>query len=263
MPEGPANQGYALPAMTATFSRRAAAEIRAASVGRADTIYEIPAASRGVLDQDKLPCCVSCALGSAMEILNPSWPALAPLFHYHVARFEEIGVSDGEGFLNLPNALATLAKTGICSKDLHGDPHGAFYTDEGAREKVSNDARIDAFGRRGRSYLPVDGPSKAVWICEQLRQNRPVVIGFQLPISYESSFLDSSSAWLDPSSSLSSAGHCVLATGYNDHLGGPAKGAIHIQDSHGTGRFAEGRWWMGYRVVDDPKIFHDAYSLVP
>ena len=194
-----------------------------------------------------------------MEMLNPSWPALAPLFHYYVTRYED-GGADADGFLYLDSGLASLTSAGICREDLHRPP----FTVAGAATKPSPaayaDALMRALGRRGVQlrYLPISGPSKAAWIREQLCQNRPVVIGIQLPMSYPTAFLNQNFEWLDPDRfPRSASGHCVLAIGYND-----ARGAIHIQDSRGTGQFDRGCWWMGYRVADS-SIIQDAYCLIP
>ncbi len=108
----------------------------------AATIFE--GALRFVLDQLDLPCCVSCALACAMEIMNPSWPALAPLFHYHISRFEVIGGANSAGLLILDKALATLASKGICVEPLHSKP----FTEQGAAAPVSDAARVDALTRR-------------------------------------------------------------------------------------------------------------------
>lgn len=261
MPTGPPNLGLAMPTITATVSP-VAAIVRAAAITADISSYELPARPRSVINQQNLPCCVSCALAGAMEMLNPRWPALAPLFHYHVTRFEERG-ANSEGFLRLDNSLITLTTTGICREDLHR----VEFTEPGAATKPSPQARADALTRalglapgprRRFRFAQRDEPSTVNWIRKELRQDRPVVIGIQLPMNYPDSFLDSDFAWLDPDASPRSAsGHCVLAIGYND-----ARRSIHIQDSRGANRFEGGRWWMGYRVVDS-SIVLDAYSLTP
>jgi hypothetical protein len=194
-----------------------------------------------------------------MEILNPNWPSLAPLFHYYVTRYED-GGANSEGFLYLDNSLTTLTTKGICKQDLHPQP----YTSAGAAAKPSPDAYSDAanraLGRRGHHfrYVPASGPSNVAWMREQLGQDRPVVIGIQLPVTYPSSFLNAKFEWLDPDNSARSiSGHCVLGIGYSD-----ARQAIHIQDCHGSGRFDQGCWWMGYRVADSSMV-QGAYSLIP
>lgn len=257
LPTAPDNQGYALPAMTATVSPAALAVLAARIRAKAES-YEIPVKPRSILDQNNLPCCVSCALASAMEIRNQSYPPLAPLFHYYVTRN---GRSNAVTFLSLDEGLAMLETAGICREDLHRKP----YTETGAAEKPSGDAYVDAKTRAlrrpnlsQRRCLHVSGPSKVVWICEQLRQNHPIVFGFTLPTTYPKSFLNRKFEWLDPKSfPVSSSGHCVLATGYDD-----ARSAIHIQDSKGDRMFDNGHWWMGYKVVES-LFFQDAYSLIP
>jgi hypothetical protein len=258
MPTEPANQGYVLPAITPSVSP-VAAIVRAAAIAAHLSSHELPAKPRSIVDQQNLPCCVSCALGAAMEILNPDCPALAPLFHYYVTRFEN-GGANAEGFLFLDNGLATLTNEGICREELHHPP----FTGVGAATKPSSDAYADALARAlGRRrlqfrYSQVNGPSKVAWMRDQLHRDCPVVIGIQLPMTYPDSFLNSSFEWLDPESSPRSAsGHCVLAFGYND-----ARQAFHIQDSRGSVTFERGCWWMGYRVADS-SIVQDAYSLIP
>jgi hypothetical protein len=194
-----------------------------------------------------------------MEILNPGWPALSPLFHYHVTRYDKGGANE-DGFLFLDQGLISLSSSGICTKALHPHP----YTMEGASTKPSKDAYDDALtralGRRGVKfrYLPMSGPSNVSWIREQLNQNRPVVVGMQLPMGYPSSFLDTQFQWHDPDDQQRSrSGHCVLVVGYND-----ARQAVHIQDCRGSNDFDQGFWWMGYRVLDSSFVL-DAYSIIP
>jgi hypothetical protein len=255
---GPANQGFAPPAITPSVSA-AAGLVRSAAVTANISSHELPVHSRSVVDQNNLPCCVSSALGAAMEVLNPAWPSLAPLFHYYVARYED-GGANVEGFLYLDNALVTLTVKGICRGDLHPEP----YTEAGAATKPSTQACADAstralglLGRRPR-YLPVSGLSSAAWIRDQLNLDHPVVIGLQLPMTYPDSFLNCKFEWLDPDAfPRSDSGHCILAIGYDD-----ARQAFHVQDCHGAGQFNQGCWWMGYRVVDS-SLIQGVYSLLP
>lgn len=258
MSMAPVNQGYALPAIIPTISP-AAPIVRAAAINANISSYELPVKPRLVVDQQELPCCVSCALGGAMETLNPNWPTLAPLFHYYVTRNDR-GGADADGFLFLDSGVATVLAVGICRHDLHPHP----YTKAGAATKPTTEAHADALtralGRRRERPRAerVSGVSRAVWIRDQLRQDRPVVIGLELPMSYPDKFLNPDFEWRDPNGSpRSGSGHCVLAFGYND-----ARQALHIQDNHGPGRFDRGCWWMGYRVADSIMV-QDAYSLIP
>jgi hypothetical protein len=255
----PASRGLALPLMTASSSLAAAA-VRMAEIASNPSSFELPAKPRSVVDQGTLPCCVSTALGGAMEILNSSGPQLSPLFHYYVTRFDNAG-ANSEGFLFLESGLATLTRNGICSHKLHHPP----YTLQGAFTKPTpeayTDAKTRALGRpndRAR-YSSSEGSSKVVWIREQLKKNNcPVVLGFLLPSGYPHSFLDGKLQWLDPDRPpRTMVGHCVLVTGYDD-----ARQALHIHDSQGEDSFDRGYWWMGYLVVDST-VVQQVYRLIP
>jgi hypothetical protein len=258
MATSPVNQGYALPAMTPSVSTGAPI-LRQAAIDGTPGIHELSNKARSVIDQKDLPCCVSCALSSAMEVLDSSVPTLSPLFHYYVTRYDNGGAND-EGFLNLDDGLGTLSNNGICSKALHSPP----FTKAGAATKPSAEAYADALtralGRRGvrLRYTLLGGPSMVVAIREELAQDHPVVIGIQLPVGYPGAFLNSRLEWLDPQNPpLSQSGHCVLAVGYND-----IRTSVHIQDSRGSSVFDSGLWWMGYRIVDSG-VVQEAYSLIP
>jgi len=194
-----------------------------------------------------------------MEILNPSWPKLAPLFHYYVTRFDNRG-GDAAGFLFLEDGLSTLSHDGICTETLHQRP----YTQDGISAKPGQAAYTDGHSRalENRGVFPryneADGPSKVAWIREQLKQKCPIILGFQLPVGYPGTFLNRKNEWLDPDSPpRSMLGHCVLVTGYDD-----SRQALHIQDSRGKESFDRGRWWMGYLVVDST-VVQQVYRLIP
>lgn len=234
--------------MVANLSAAAAA-VRTAEISSNPSSYEIPVKPRAVIDQLRLPCCVSTALSAAMEVLNPSSPQLAPLFHYYVTRFDN-GGADASGSLYLENGLSTLTVNGICREDLHRQP----YTEEGAVKKPSDDAYTDAKTRAlGRRHLRVrysqsEGPSKVVWIREQLRNDCPILLGIQLPDGYPDRFLDPNLVWRDPDKPARTLnGHCVYVFGYDDGLQ-----ALHVHDSQGRRKGFEngvGGWAIASSIV--------------
>ena len=255
---GALNSGYALPASPGTISP-AAGSVRAAAVAANPSSYQLPAQSRSIVDQHDVPCCVSCALGTAVEILNPSYPPLSPLFHYYVTRYEA-GGADPDGSLVLTSALGTLATRGICSARLHNPP----FSPAGAATVPTPEARADgqsrALVRRGvrRRYMAAAGPSRAAWTREQLANNHPVVIGILLPQGYPQAFLNSKYEWLNPDSAkASTSGHCLAVVGFSD-----IRQAVHVQDCRGNVAMDGGRWWLGYRVLDSSFVL-EAYSLIP
>lgn len=251
----PANLGYAPPPVVPTISGAAFA-VRAASVLADLSERQLPARPRAILDQANVPCCVSCALAGAMEILHPGWPPLAPLFHYFVTRHDNRG-ADSSGFLFLDDALLTLTNQGICKQASHPQ----LFTPEGAAVRPSPPAFADALERRlprdglRFRFTPLVGGSRAALIREQIRAKHPVVIGLTLPAEYPLSFLNTNREWLDPLP-LSASHHCVLVLGYSD-----ARRAFRIRDSRGERKnFDDGGWWMGYRIVDSPAI-QEAYTI--
>jgi hypothetical protein len=150
-----------------------------------------------------------------METLDSGGPPLASMFHYHVTRFDNQG-SDASGFLFLEDGLSTITNNGVCDMALHNPP----VTEQGAQVMPSSAAYTDgasrALGRRNLRlrYAAADGLSRVAWAREQLRQNKPVVIGFHLPSTCPDGFLDSSFSWLDPNAfTASGTGYCVLAFG--------------------------------------------------
>jgi hypothetical protein len=253
MPSEPKDLGYAPPSMTATVSP-AASYARAAAITANPSAYMLPVKPRTVLDQREVQCCVSCALGIAMELANPSRPQLAPLFHYYVTRHG--GGADSGGLLRLNSAIRTLISKGICRYTLHPMP----YTPVEAEKPPSPEAYEDGHKHR---ILPQDGyrkclsTSRVAWIRDMLlRKSSPVVLGLRLPRGYPDSFLNPKFEWRDPEDSeLSSSRHCVLVLGYDD-----IRQALRIQDSRGNGRFEHGCWWMGYRVIDS-QVVEEAICL--
>jgi hypothetical protein len=181
-----------------------------------------------------------------MEVLNPSWQELAPLFHYYVTRFERFG-ADSNGALGLDVALQTLANDGICLNELH---HPLFEAD-GMATRPAPPAFVDGQQRRlARNgllprYRALLGPSRTVQFRDELKQDRPVIVGFTLPGGYPDSFLSARTEWTDPTAPPSEKHHCALIVGFND-----ARRAFQIHDSQGESAFDQGRWWMGYSIVD-------------
>jgi hypothetical protein len=249
-------RGYQPPAIVPTVSS-AAGFVRSAAIAAAPAEHLLTPGPRSFYDQQKVPCCVSCSLAGAMEARNPQWPALAALFHYYVCRVDG-GVGNPDGSLPLASrTLNPLGIVGICRSTEHNAP----FTAEGAATRPSSAAFSDAKTHRlagdGSSlkYRPLSGTSLAIAVREALSRDQPVVIGFTLPVGYPDRFLDSAFTWSDPTMARDAGGHCVLAVGFSD-----ARGAIRIHDCQGPSAFDQGRWWMGYRILDSGFV-GDAFTL--
>lgn len=255
MPEELIATGLAKKAMVASVSA-AAAYARESEITANPGHHEINVQPTSTPDQGNLPCCVSCSLAAALETLNASNPALSALFHYHVTRYDH-GLSDSEGFISIDDGFSTIRANGICRLDLH-DP---AFTDSGMAITPSSEAYSDGRTRawlRSPHYRTPDSLSRAAWARSQILNNLPVVIGFRLPASYPNDFLDANLEWADPSRFPDGANlHCVIAVAFDD-----VRRCLQIQDWRGDSSFDQGRWWMGYTVMDST-VVQDVYSLFP
>ena len=241
----------------------AAPIIRAAAVQSNPSDANLVTQARSFPNQGVVNCCVSCALGCAMEIIHPDWPALSPLFHYYVSRVVN-HQGGSSGALTLDDALTTLTQQGICQHSIHNVDQGQAYTDAEAAIQPSTAAFSDAATRTIPfegflfKYVQLNGPSWVTAIRSELQKMRPVAVGFRLPQGYPNGFLDSRFEWTDPTSpAISTTGHCVLVTGYSD-----TRRALRVRDSQGAGLFDNGGWWMGYSLADNG-VIQDACSLIP
>lgn len=233
--------------------------MRSAAISSNPGAHSLPT-PRQVLNQNDVPCCVSCALGTAMEIIHPNSPPLAPLFHYYLTRFERRGATP-QGFLFLSDALSVLEGQGICRLTLHPHPFSLTEVERRPSAAALADGRLQSLAARPLLFLPRRRSllvgSRAVSIREELRRGHPVILAFRLPVGYRD-FIHLRKEWSDPQVVAESGlGHCVVVIGYDD-----ARFALRIQDSQGTGFANGGRWWMDYKVVDSSFV-QEAWSLTP
>jgi hypothetical protein len=254
--DAPRDGGVAVPGVTPPLSPAAPAA-RAAAIAANPGTGALPSMPRRVLDQRDTESCVSCALSGAMEARNADWPALGPVFHYHVTRFIN-GGADSSGRLFLDRGLATLTTQGICREA----DHESMFSADGINKRPTTSAFSDAITRRIQRrglffrYQAIGGSSRSIEIRRHLREHNPVVLTLTLPMGYPSSFLNGKHEWLDANNPAPSGSrHCVLVAGFDD-----LRGAIRIVDSKGSAIFDGGMWWMGYSIVDS-QVVHEAFAL--
>jgi hypothetical protein len=209
-----------------------------------------------IFDQAKLPCCVSCAVATCMEALNPSWDALSPLFHFYMCNwirqggaptyFEDVTLDDG---------LDVLTNQGICLLRYYDVPF--TDTDAGARMPPSTQAIED-----GQAHsLPYNG-ERGLWGFSHLSDNsringwkrillgkQPILVGLYLTAGYGKNM-----ARLEGGSD-GSRPHAVPVLGYRE-----ADRAFLVQDCQGADFAMNGRWWLPYEEVESNTVEY-AYAL--
>jgi hypothetical protein len=224
-----------------------------ALAGRLGPRHMLPVHPRSVQDQGiEVPCCVSCALTSAMETLDAGWPELSPLFQYFTARSAaQNSQNPALSELTLTQGRDGLRLHGICESSLHVGQ----FTPAGAAARPSEVARTNAKRHRLRTDLVANLPvprarsltPSEINIKSELLANRPVVLGFVLPAGFKELLALNGFKWTDESVPQTSppTGHAVLVCGFDEALR-----AFCVQDSRGGEFGLCGKWWMGYRIVN-------------
>lgn len=206
-----------------------------------------------VWDQREVPSCVSCAVTTAMEVLDARQGRtvrLSPLFNYFLAR-PNLALSD----IEIAQALRSVVDDGVAPLASH--PH--VFTPEGAQRQPSDLARAKAKEFRLAPqiqwssfdfkwpYRPVSNSAAVEAWKAPLAVGYPLILGFvigpnaaRLALPGEATLSD-----LDHNS----RGHAVVVIGYDDHALGPNSGAFRIKDSRGPGIGQHGEWWIPYPLV--------------
>ena len=212
--------------------------------------------ARSILNQQQVPCCVSCSFVTAMETCNPAWPGLAPLFHYFVARTEQAHAGPSQAInLTLEQGGTVVERSGMSSFNFHSATMDLL----GMATSPTDSARRDAANRRlppisvlppiSRIELLGDGQRILAWKGAILR-HRPIVAGFDLPVGYGPQMTQA--PW--PAVRRGDSHACAIL-GYDD-----AKSAFIVQDSQGPDWFMGGQWYMPYAYAQSGFVYR-AYSL--
>ena len=204
-----------------------------------------------------VPCCVSIAIATAMEILDRSRPqtALSALFHYYTAR----SAPGRLGLIDFRTGLQEAVMTGICKAQLHApafDEAGAMKRPSEPAYKDAERQRLAGFdpGTRRMQYEVVDDADIVNGCRRALASEFPVLIGFWLTSAY-GALSSAGPVHGSPPEEPSSQGHAVVAVGYDD-----ARGAVRIKDSRGDGFADRGAWWLPYDLLTT-RLVHEAWVL--
>ena len=210
-----------------------------------------------VRDQGEVPCCVSVAIATCMEILDARRGRaieLSSLFHYFCSRVDPSELK----LLDPRTALRAASTTGLCRRDLHDPTCDAA----GAAARPSEEAFADAENQRLAGYDPSAMrmqysvmTGSIVESCRNaLARGVPVIVAFWVTSAYRAISAGRPTHG-PPPAEASEEGHAVAVIGYDDTME-----VFHVKDSRGAGFGQRGLWRMPYSVMSS-RLVHEAWAL--
>lgn len=206
-----------------------------------------------VRDQGDVPCCVSCAVVTAMEILssaNDDPRPLSVLYNYYRARssigtLEEISIRSG---------LRAANRFGVCREAAHPASAGLRgpYTRADALREPSWDADSDASRRllvdvdpswNTLGYYRLSTIGRAAEWLSVLGRGAPIVFGFSTVGRYREIVAGTTAEIIDAEGDGSGIGHVAVVVGYDAPW-------FVVRDSQGTGFARHGHWVVHRDAVD-------------
>lgn len=197
---------------------------------------------------DEVDCCTSCAIATAMELVDRRDGAscrLSPLFHYYFARTDRRSL----GALRLRTALRAAVTRGLCRLELHAptfDIEGALSTPSRQAIADARQQRLLAFdANRGRAgYFAVHSGDRVRRFRALLKRGQPIIIGFWTQASY----------WRGEGMQESEAArhegaHAAVVVGFDDD-----RKVFRVRDSRGGGFAEQGEWNLSYQVANSGRI---------
>jgi len=209
-----------------------------------------------IVDQQDIPCCVSCAIATCVEILNPGCEQLSPLFHYFMFNSTQYrGQPESFGGMTLGDGLNVLSEYGICIHRYYS----VSFTKQGVQTPPDETAIADALARRMPfdnnrevgSYVSLSDNDRVNEWKKALLGNRPILIGF-----FETDQYDSGMSHLQGNLNPDKP-HAVAVLGYCE-----SECSFLVQDSQG-GRFNfknKSQWWLPYNMVESV-VVEQAYVI--
>lgn len=200
-----------------------------------------------------VPCCVSCAITTAMEVVDAKIGGvteLAELFHYFFARnrYDQLSAVDfRQGF-------KTVLNHGVAPREYHPYPaSGAFpmkrqdalkYPSVDAIKTAKNYRIAYDIVRRTFRYRNISNYDRTELWKAAIQGGNPVIFGFWMTEAY-SSITPENPYHGVIEGMQSSVGHAVLAMGYDEQIK-----SFFIKDSRGASFGTEGCWWLSYSLVE-------------
>ena len=215
-----------------------------------------------VFDQGSLGTCTAHAVAAAfayeqrrqkVRVISPS-----RLFIYYNER-----VMTHQRSLNcvvrLRDAIKAVAKRGVCSESqwpYNEDPKVARKKPPPVAFDMATKHQIVGYHR-----IPI-GALKPAEFLKHLKHclagRSPFLFGFMLYESFETDAVKQNGIMPDPDKKHDKAlgGHAVMAVGYDDR-----RKAVLVRNSWGRSWGIGGHFWMPYRLITDPDIAHDFWTV--
>lgn len=211
-----------------------------------------------------VPCCVSAAIVTAMEILDlqaPPGQRLSLLFHYYITRgnpnvMSEVSIRDG---------MNAAVQNGVCRLPLHEpQPVGDVIDREAARQRplpaafddAENQQIANRDSRRRKRYHHLPNVHNISHWKAAIDSGRPIVFSFWVTDSYVQLSNGSNVHGGVRGRPVGGGLHAVVACGYDDD-----RNAVHVRDSRGTAFAERGEWWLPYEVIESPWLIEEAWTI--
>lgn len=202
---------------------------------------------------DNVPCCVSCAIAAAMEIVDAkigSVTELSELFHYFLARSSKVRLSS----INFRLGLKTALNYGIAPREYHLYPvsNATPMKREDALMPPSSEAINAAKNHRisydiirnTLRYRKIPNYNKVELWKAAIQRRNPVIFGFWMTEAYLN--IRSEEPYHGVIKEMTASdGHAALAIGYDEQIK-----SFLIKDSRGASFGKAGTWWLNYSLVE-------------
>lgn len=208
--------------------------------------------SSPVRDQAEVPCCVSCAVVTAMEIIgraNERQEPRSPLFNYYKTRRG----SDVLDPISIRAALRSAERHGVCPEALYpagNGPSGPFASPDalarptGAASRAARKFRlvdVDPDWNTLGYYKLGAGGLASKW-RSALSRGVAIVVGFYATEAYQAILRGESTSISDVSVDRGDDGHAVAVIGFDGSW-------FTVRDSRGASLGDSGHWSVHERVL--------------
>jgi C1A family cysteine protease len=203
-------------------------------------------------NQGDVPCCVSSAIISCMEILDdikPPSEMLSTLFHYYNSRSEKNKLEN----LDIRTGIKAAVKHGVCPNNFHDysiTKDNAFITPSEVAYNEAKKRKIETYDKNNKiQYYRISTYGNLALWKSALYKKKTIAIGFWKTEAYNKIINRETDTHDDVKNLKSDSGHAVAVIGYNDR-----KKAFIIRDSFGQHIGDNGHWFLPYDLLDSDLI---------